>query len=272
MIPYQELCDALAQWRARNGLTSGPSARVRFQPAATVVTPSPDEGQVAFVAAAALAQAVGPTVAEPVPGQGAYGDHADGDRADGGSVDGDTAFTEAAPADPVTGEYSPTPAFGEAALGQAAFGQAAFGEAPLGEAPLGGAAFGEAPLGEAPLGEAPLEETPAGATEPPRDPGEPTQAPSAAPAEALLFTTEDLFTEPPTTLAAEHAPAAPAHAETYDGSVDEIMPGSADDVTGEEQGEQDAPTTLHLVPDSSDGRDVTSDLDLDSAVVDEEDL
>ena len=46
MIPYQELCDALAKWRSQNGLTNGPSASVRFQPSLTVVTPSspPDDG------------------------------------------------------------------------------------------------------------------------------------------------------------------------------------------------------------------------------------
>ena len=46
MIPYQELCDALAKWRSKNGLVNGPSASVRFQPSLTVVTPSspPDDG------------------------------------------------------------------------------------------------------------------------------------------------------------------------------------------------------------------------------------
>jgi hypothetical protein len=27
MIPFEELCDALARWRSRNGLVNGPSAK-----------------------------------------------------------------------------------------------------------------------------------------------------------------------------------------------------------------------------------------------------
>jgi hypothetical protein len=38
MIPYEELCDALARWRSRNGLANGPSAQV--PPAAAVIPPS----------------------------------------------------------------------------------------------------------------------------------------------------------------------------------------------------------------------------------------
>jgi hypothetical protein len=40
LIPYQELCDALARWRSRNGLRNGPSATVRFTSTPTVVSSS----------------------------------------------------------------------------------------------------------------------------------------------------------------------------------------------------------------------------------------
>jgi hypothetical protein len=38
MIAYEELCDAQARWRSRNGLTNGPSAKVA--PAAAVLQPA----------------------------------------------------------------------------------------------------------------------------------------------------------------------------------------------------------------------------------------
>jgi hypothetical protein len=38
MIPYEELCSALAQWRERNGLANGPSAR---PPQGPVIVPPP---------------------------------------------------------------------------------------------------------------------------------------------------------------------------------------------------------------------------------------
>ena len=37
MIPFEELCEALARWRSRNGMENGPSARPP-QPAFVAVT------------------------------------------------------------------------------------------------------------------------------------------------------------------------------------------------------------------------------------------
>lgn len=38
MIPYEELCSALAKWREKNGLTNGPSSRM---PKGAVIVPLP---------------------------------------------------------------------------------------------------------------------------------------------------------------------------------------------------------------------------------------
>ena len=57
MIPYEELCTALARWREKNGLANGPSARppqgiVAPPPAAAPPEPAPagDSGELVFAA------------------------------------------------------------------------------------------------------------------------------------------------------------------------------------------------------------------------------
>ncbi len=39
MIPYEELCEALAQWRSKNGLANGPSAKMPQGP--VIAAPPP---------------------------------------------------------------------------------------------------------------------------------------------------------------------------------------------------------------------------------------